>query len=156
MGDESCCDRGLTPSTQSSPADNIVSAAKAHAANIRRTLWLKEYKRANCRAFVDTRYTSREDRSKGTAPIAADKRAKNWAGFVDTATSHGAAREGRKSKHALGYGESLAIIDGPIYTPSYWREWQRRSKTRRGFGSSSSSSGRGGGNIAGRVVSGAM
>lgn len=154
MAVESRRGRELTP-TQSFTADDIVTAAKAHAANIRRTLWLKQYKRANCRAFVDTGtrtriHTPGQGRGKGATVIrVADKQANCGAFAVTAITSYGTAQEGRTSQLALGYGESPPIMDGPIYTPSYWREWQRRSKARRGRGSSSNS----GGNTARRVVS---
>lgn len=116
---ESCCRRELRPRIEPSPEeDDIVSAAKAHAANIRRTLWLKKYKRDNCRAFV--------------------------------AMSGTTAKEG-SSKLAVGQsGPPPSIIHGPIYTPSYWRKWQRRSKGRE---QGNDSTRNGGGNIARLVVS---
>lgn len=113
---ESSCRRELRPPIKPSAEDDIVSAAKAHAATIRRTLWLKEYKRADCRAFRATSGTAKEC----------------------------------SSKPAVGHSEPPPTIDGPIYTPSYWRKWQRRSKGRKQGNVSTRSDG---GNITRLVVS---
>lgn len=45
---------------QSTPQECVVSAAKAHAASIRRTLWLKEQKRVNGRVHIANTPTSRQ------------------------------------------------------------------------------------------------
>lgn len=116
---ESSCRRELRVTIEPSPEDDIVSAAKAHAANIRRTLWLKEYKRTNCRPFV--------------------------------AASGATTNEG-SSEVSVGHSGPPSTIDGPIYTPSYWRKWQRRSKGREQRNDRSTRND-GGGNIMRHVVS---
>lgn len=70
----------------------LISAAKAHAASIRRSLWVKENKRL---------YGSR--------------------GII--ATDDAKKRRG-------GDGDAPPIIDGPIYSPLYWRAWQGRVQTK--------------------------
>lgn len=71
----------------------LISAAKAHAARIRKSLWVKRNKRL---------YGSR-----GLIAIDDDAREPH----------------GRDSDDPL-------IIDGPIYSPVYWRSWQERMKTK--------------------------
>lgn len=95
MEDNLLC--GENESGEFSLENDIVSAARAHAASIRWTLWLKEYKRANGRSFV-----------------ASDSKTNR--------TGRGKLR-GRDS-------QTPATINGSLYTPEYWRAWQRRSKAK--------------------------
>lgn len=95
----SCCNElGLHQSTSQ---ECIVSAAKTHAASIRRTLWLKEQKRANGRLHTCT--------AKITTP------------------RKGGGENARKLRSRDHHPPT---IDGPIYSTDYWRTWQTRSKAR--------------------------
>lgn len=79
----------------------VVSAAKEHAASIRRTLWIKESKRL---------YGSR-----GVTPTT-----------TDTPTSQYDPTADGTQRQRSGGGDDPPIIDGPLYSPEYWRGWRDR------------------------------
>lgn len=88
------------PGTVDSPRA-VVSAAKEHAASIRRTLWIKESKRL---------YGSR-----GVTPTTTDTSTRQY-----DPTADGTRRQ------RGGDGDDPPIIDGPLYSPEYWRGWRDR------------------------------
>lgn len=83
--------------------DYVVPAAKAHAASIWRTMWVKENKR---------RYGSKGS-AAGSRPVDDDNEA-----------------AGNKNTLSGGRESEPPIIDGPIYSPAYWRAWQNRARVK--------------------------
>ncbi|CAM9709197.1 unnamed protein product [Pylaiella littoralis] len=90
----------LCPTEPGSQQDSVVLSAKAHAASIRRTLLMREYKREHGRAM----------------PPAGRNACKPQ-------------QQQMERRHKLGKRDDPSpIVNGPIYSTEYWRKWKHRSR----------------------------
>lgn len=90
----------LCPTEPDRQQDSVVASAQAHAASIRRTLLMREYKREHGRAMPPADPTAYEPQQQQI-----------------------------ERKHKLRKrDEPPPILKGPIYSAEYWRKWKSRSR----------------------------